>query len=146
MKQALQSHNSSPWPIVKQLLVPSLPKVLLEVLAAVLLLALLNGRGIWNSVNSGSLVASHRDVGDIISENALSVYNFIDSFASGRLLQAAFWIFVGCTAYILIWLVGNILYNIRNDVVAGDYVHPRTYNRLVYWESILARKFLFSRL
>jgi hypothetical protein len=54
-----------------------------------------------------------------------------------------FILLVGCVVYVIIWFMRNIVVNLLNDVVADNYIHPKSYKRSSYWGSIFARKMFF---
>jgi hypothetical protein len=143
MKTETKSHNTRSDLALKELLIPSGPKVWLDVTLAVLLLILLNVRGLWDYFTTGVLDADQTDVSDVINDKAQGLHHFLDRISQGRFLQVVFWLFVGCVVYMIIWFVRSIFTNIRNDFVADEYVHPISYNRNIYWESVIARKLFF---
>jgi hypothetical protein len=143
MKTDTKSHNTRSDIALKELLIPSAAQIWLDFTIAVVLLALLNIRGLWAYFAHGILDASQSDVSDIINQKGQGVHNFLDTISKGRFLQIVFWLFVGCVVYMLIWFVRSFFTNIRNDIVADEYMHPFTYNRNTYWQSVIARKLFF---
>lgn len=136
----IKSHNSSPTQAFRSLLVPSLTEALLYLFISMLLLALLKAQAIWHWV-TGNLATSSSS--SIPAAHPSAIHSFWTFISQGRLPQILFWITVGIVVYSLIWFAWNIINNVRNDIVAADYVHPRSYNRKGYWESVLARKAVF---
>jgi len=123
------------------LLIPSPAHVFLYLLTSLILLFLLNIRAYWNYLNNDP-------IGQKTAQNLLVTTNNSDSslwssFISGRIGQIIFWVVVGAAIYTVIWFIKNILTNLRNDVVADEFVHPRFYNRAKYWGSVLGRKIIF---
>jgi hypothetical protein len=143
MQRDIHSYNSSIGPSLQQFLLPSLPKLLLELLIGAFLLTALNIRSIWTYFTSGILATTQFDLGDLINQKARGLHDFLNNISRGRFLQIVFWLFVGCIIYLLIWFIGNLITNVRNDIVADEYMHPAAYNRKNYWESVIARKIFF---
>jgi hypothetical protein len=141
MKKNISSYNSSIE--FRDNLFPGMMQLIFCTLLAIILLAILNGRAIWTYLTTGLAPNSTVDLGSVINRYAPWTYKVFDFVTHGRVSQMLFWVFVGCVAYMLIWLGGNVLTNIRNDIVADAYVHPKFYNRSGYWSSILSRKVFF---
>lgn len=140
----IRSYNSRPFAALKQVLVPTGPQLLLDFIIAILILLLLNGRAIWHYFTRGISDESQVELGDLINEKLPALHQFLENLSHGRFVQIVFWLFVGCVVYMLIWLIGNFITNIRNDIVADEYLHPKFYNRAGYWGSVVARKGLFA--
>lgn len=137
------SYISKSSDFIKKLIVPSLPQALLYLLVAVLLITFLNIRPIWNDF-SQALLLQPQDFGGVISRQDEGINKIWYIFTQSNLLQIIFWALVGCITYLLIWFIRSIFINLRNDVVADEYVHPASYNREGYWESVMAHKVLFG--
>lgn len=143
MRNNIRSYNTRLTTVLGQL-VPNGAQVFLDIIIALLLLAAFNVRGIWYFFTTGITADSQVDLGSLIDEKTPALQTILDNLAHGRFIQILFWLFVGCIVYILIWLVGNFFTNIRNDIIADEYVHPRFYNRAGYWGSIFSRKIIFA--
>lgn len=139
----IHSYNSRAAPGIKQLLVPSPAQIFLNLIIGILILALLNIKGIWQFFTTGVTADSTIDFGSLINDRLPWVTGFIYNLTHGRIIQVLFWLFVGCIVYMMIWFLGNFFTNIRNDIVADEYVHPQFYNRVGYWGSVFARKIFF---
>jgi hypothetical protein len=142
MKNNIESHSSSVGATSKRFLLPSGTQLLLYALVGILLLIALNLKNAWDYLNH-TVLQPQGGLDNIISEKAPAVHKFLNSLSQSIALQVVFWIFVGCVVYIIIWFIRNIATNILNDIVADKYVHPASYNRSMYWGSILARKVFF---
>lgn len=135
-----KSHNSF-FEAFKGFLVPDPTGVVLYFSVSVVLLGLLNSKALWHWLN-GSLVVS--DSGAALPVTYTPTIDRLWAFVSeSQLLQVLFWVVVGIVAYTLVWFVWNVINNLRNDIVASDYVHPSSYTRLNYWRSVLASKVIF---
>lgn len=143
MQKDIRSYNSRVSGQIIQLVIPSQAQMVLNFVIAALLLAILNIRGLWHFISGGSTNVSRADFGSLISDRAPFVHDTFLKLAHGRFVQFLFWVFVGCVVYLLIWFIGNFFTNIRNDIVADEYIHPKSYNRAGYWSSILAKKIFF---
>ncbi len=144
MQTDIQSHNSTSTigATNKQLLLPSGSQILLYFLISILILTTLNLDKAWNYLNQVVLVPQG-GLDSLIAKNAPGLHKFLNYISQSVLLQVIFWIGVGCVVYVLIWFAKNIFINIRNDMVADNYVHPASYKRSSYWESVVARKIFF---
>ena len=139
-----RSHSSRTSGDIKQLLIPPTSQLLLNLVLAALILLALNARAVWHYFTRGINENSRVELGDLIQAKAPALYDFVDSVTHGRLVQILFWLFVGCIVYLIIWSIGNFFTNIRNDIVADEYVHPSSYDRTDYWSSVLARKVVLA--
>src|SRR5579871_6499539 len=139
MNKDKRSYNSNLTIMTKEFLVPSWPKILLYLLVGALVLMIWNGRQLWNQFNS-SILVSPSSVATAQSQTSDWLEKTFNSVVNGRIAQIIFWAFAGCMVYVCIWFVVNIFSNIRNDIVADEYVHPKDYNRSGYWHSVIARK------
>lgn len=136
MENNNRSHNSQLTITAREFLLPSWPKILLYLLVGSLLILLWNARQLWDQFNNNIEPGSSADVGHLISKHT----TWVDTLAGGRVAQIIFWAFIGCCLYICVWFATSIITNIRNDVVADEYIHPTGYSRAGYWHSIVARK------
>lgn len=143
MNNKVLSYSSRASEGLKSLLIPTGPQILLNLVLATLILLALNSRAILHYFTRGINEKSQVELGDLIETRLPAVYDMFESFTQGRVVQFIFWLFIGCITYIFIWLVGNFITNIRNDIVADEYIHPTSYNRAGYWGSVVARKLLF---
>jgi hypothetical protein len=138
----LQSHNSI-GATNRKFLFPGGWQILLYALVGVILLIVLNIKTAWQYLND-TVLKSEGGLDSIIANHAPNAHRFLNSLSQSVILQFIFWLFVGCAVYILIWFAKNIAVNVLNDIVADKYVHPNSYNRAKYWESIVARKIFFG--
>lgn len=140
----IQSFNSKNTRLVSRgLLVPNVAQAVFYALIGLLVLAALNGQEIWHYFNH-NILSIQSGAGITINENSGFLAQAVNSVSRSRAPQIIFWVFVGCGAYTLVWLTGNIFTNIRNDFVADEYIHPPGYSHAKYWKSVLARKIFFS--
>jgi hypothetical protein len=144
MKTNVQSHNTGLSPALKELLLPGVAQSFIDLTLAGVLLMILKINALWAYFTTGVLAGTQTDIGEIINQKAQGLHRFLDSISQGRFLQIVFWLFIGCIVYLLIWFTRSLFTNIRNDMIADEYVHPGGYNRAVYWESIIARKGFFA--
>ena len=142
--KSIRSHSSDNTPFLRQFIVPSPVQILLYILSGLVILGAINSRAIWQYLNNDPL-GQQRAV-SIFVENSgsQSGSGFLSSLAQGRLPQILLWTLIGIVIYSVIWFIKNLLNNVRNDIVADEYVHPKSYNRLGYWRSILVRKAFFA--
>jgi hypothetical protein len=144
MKKTLQSHNSAETlgASSKNLLIPSPTQLVLYFLVSLLVLTLFNLRRLWDYLNS--VILANGGVGSLVSDQSTVLGRFFDSFSHSIILQVVFWVCIGSLIYVLIWFGRNLVINVLNDVVADNYVHPPTYSRFHYWESVIFRKVFFG--
>jgi hypothetical protein len=140
MYKQIKSNNTRLGLTFWKLLFPSELQTFLDLLLGLLLLIILNAKGLWNYFTNGFLAAQQSEVSDIITQKVQGIHHFLDTISKGRFLQIVFWLFVGCVVYLLIWLSRSMLTNIRNDIVADEFTHPESYSRIGYWGSVLAHK------
>lgn len=138
----MQSQNSKLGLTSKQFLLPSGSQLVLYVLISCLLLVILNLKNAWGYLNH-TVLTPQGGLDSILAEKAPGIHKILTSLSQSILLQVVFWVFVGCTVYVIIWFIRNITINLLNDFVADKYVHPESYKRTAYWGSILARKVFF---
>lgn len=143
MENNIHSYNSRPSEVLKQLFIPTPSQLVLDFTLAIMILLSLNVRAIWHYFTRGITPDSQVELGSLISERLPFVTDFLDRLARSRLIQILFWLFIGCVVYLVIWLIGNFITNIRNDIVADEYMHPKSYDRSGYWGSVLAHKVMF---
>jgi len=141
MKNENRSYNTGRLTVTsRKFLLPSWPKILLYILVGALLMMLLNARAIWDQFNNNVLIPTGAGSTTLSLKQAGWAQRTFDGVLNGRLAQVIFWALAGCAVYVCIWFVINIFTNIRNDIVADEFVHPGNYSRRGYWESVLARK------
>jgi hypothetical protein len=126
----------------KNILVPSLSQFFLYFLVSLLLLIALNIGKAWDYLNN-SVLKPEGGLDSIIASNAPAVHKVINSLFQSIVLQVVFWVFVGCTVYIVLWFFRNIFINLINDITADQYVHPASYKRYKFWSGIFARRIFF---
>lgn len=143
MRESILFYKDGSRPSLRELIFPSRHRVISELIIGTILLAFLNSRAIWSYLNSNHWLQSQQlDFGDILNAKIQHIYYYFSGLAGGRFLQIVFWLIVGCLIYLLIWFMINIITDIRNDIVADSYVHPRFYNRAAYWQSIIFDRIL----
>ncbi len=136
-----KSYNTVVGVTSRQYLLPGMAQVVLYLILSAMVLLALNAHNIWRYI-SDQILIPQTDLGPSSNNDWIGRgWHFL---THGVWLQILFWILVGCLVYIFIWFVGNIVANIRNDIVADDYKHPASYNRFKFWESVLARKTFFG--
>ncbi len=137
----LKTHSNT-FEVIKNFFVPDPTGAVIYFFISAILLGILNFKTFWHLLN-GSLAVSSGGAA-LPSAYSSALNNFWGYVTQSRLLQILFWVFVGIIAYTLVWFVWNVINNLRNDVVAGDYVHPRSYTRASYWKSVLENKVIFA--
>jgi hypothetical protein len=139
----IQSHNSESASLVRQLFVPNPVKILLYLLTGFITLAVSNIVNFWTYFYATP--DGQKQVIDIFGggPGLQDQGGFFSTTLQGRLGQIVVWGLIGIGIYIAIWFIKNIITNLRNDVVADEYVHPHSYSRTSYWRSIAVRKGMF---
>ncbi len=138
--QNLKSHNSQQYDLVKDLFMPSLLQISLYFLTSIVLLTVLNAIRFWEYLNKD--LAGRNQALELFGSGA-DGGSLLGSGSYGRIGQMVIWGLVGVFIYIVVWFLKNIIVNLRNDIVADEYVHPHSYKRSKYWQSVLSRKALF---
>ncbi len=141
--ESIHSHNTSNTFVLRRFILPSPVQILLYILSGLIILSAINARAIWRYLYNDP--AGQQRAVSIFTESPSSQASsgFLSSLAQGRLLQILLWTLIGVVIYSVIWFIKNLFNNVRNDIVADEYVHPKSYNRLGYWKSILLRKAFF---
>jgi hypothetical protein len=136
----IKSHNNEAQSPVKKLLVPDFLQLTTYAMVSILLLAIMRLGEIWGWFSKS---VSKPNTSDQFASNPTMLHNVWESVSQGRTPQVIFWIIVGISVYGFVWFLWNISNNVRNDLIAGDYVHPRNYDTKKYWQSLIARKIFF---
>lgn len=142
MEKSEVSYNSRVKPSLRRFVLPGPADIALYLFMSLVALLLLNANPIWHYFSSHNLAG--QSLGQVIGQNAHGVQSFLAHVSQGRVLQVIFWALVGIFIYILVWFVRNILLNVRNDIVADEYIHPKGYSRSSYWHSVIGRKVFFG--
>lgn len=137
----LKTHTNT-FEVFKNFFIPDPTGVVLYCFSSLVLLGVFNFKALWGFLNGNLVVAG--DTVTLPSAYNSAFGNFWVFITQSRLLQVLFWVFIGTVAYTAVWFVWNVINNLRNDVVAGDYVHPRSYTRVSYWKSVLEGKVIFG--
>ena len=144
MENQQLSYNSRVKPSLRRFLVPGAADIALYLFMSLVVLLLVNARAIFNYFSSNNLTG--QSIGDIIDRKAKNFQSIWAQISQGRILQIIFWALVGIFIYITVWFIRNILLNIRNDIVADEYVHPLSYKRSKYWHTVIGRKIFLASL
>jgi len=124
---------------IKDFLVPGVAQVVLFLLIGIALLILFNAQAIWDQISNGLYTQATSAPSDAVTSQG-----FFESALGGRLPQIIFWGGIGMIMYVVVWFSWNIVTNVRNDVAADSFVHPKNYKRGQYWLAVLARKAFFG--
>lgn len=136
--EELESYNSRLSLSLKNFFLPDKTQISLYVLISSLLLVFVNAGRIWHKFSADYL--DRASLGDTINSTVPSVAHFLNSLQGSRVPLIVFWCLAGCSIYILIWFIINIVDNIRNDIIADSYLPGNSPTRKVFWETILFRK------
>jgi hypothetical protein len=139
------SYNSAGQRVIGGLRKPSIADAVIYFIAGALFISAINYRDVWSVINN-SVQTKVVDTSALIDDKLAGVGDRINHLLDGRVGQMIFWAIVGCFIYMLIWLIQNTLINLRNDVVADQYLHPKSYKRSGYWEGVIAQKIFFVAL
>lgn len=139
----IQSDNRGINAVLRQFLVPSWAQVFLYVLVSLLLFGLFNVQSIWRDYNN-ALLLNPELLSGAVTDKGNGLSEIWNTLLHSSLLQVVFWMTVGALTYLFIWFVRSVSTNLRNDIIADEYIHPASYNRKGYWESVIAHKILFG--
>lgn len=142
MNQDIRSHSAGPRQRMRDILVPGPAQIILDIILSVFLLAILDAQTIWRYFTTNLLSIHETNVGDFLNEKVQTLTSHFSGLVGGRFLQIIFWAFVGCMAYIAVWMAINVITNLRNDMVVNSYTHPSSLSRKGYWGSIIGLKVL----
>lgn len=135
-----RSYNNRWSMSLRDFFLPNGTQISLYLLVSSLLLVLINAEAIWRKFSSYYL--DQASFGDAFAQSTPTITDFINKLQGSRIPLFIFWAFVGCSVYIFIWFIINIISNIRNDIVADSYLQPKNSSRRLFWESVIARKIL----
>lgn len=141
-KQIKSGNESAASQVLGSFSRPSLEELLIYLLLGIVFISVLNIRALWEAINN-SVQTTYVDTSSLIDEKLLTFGDRLNGLLEGRPGQMLFWAVVGCLIYMLIWLAQNFYINLRNDVVADKYLHPKNYKSTNYWEGVLAHKIFF---
>ena len=132
MKKNIRSHSTQASNPGRAFWLPDWLQLLLYFFISFLVLVALNSKALWDHLN--------KDILALTNENTPGLQSWLAGSSQTKILQFVFWMFIGCTVYVFIWFIGSVFTNIYNDVVVDEYVHPKSFSRKKYWQSILFRK------
>lgn len=135
----IKSHNSSSNKFAWQFFVPSITEIILYALTSLVLLTVVNVSAIWDYLSGNPSGRQYAE--ELFGQG--SGDGILGTSLQGRISQIVVWGLMGILIYTVVWFVKNILTNLRNDVIADEYIHPRSYSRKNYWKSIAIRKVFF---
>lgn len=141
----LHSHSSDLDKTLRRFFIPSLVDFIVYLVLGAILLLVLNHQAISNLLHADTLTPT--DVAHLVFSTRFELIGTaLNHPIFGRLSLLLFWAFIGCVTYMVLWLVQYLLTTAREDYVEGQqYVHPKTFNKSSYWQSIIAHNiFLFS--
>lgn len=135
----IKSHNSSSNKFAWQFFVPSITEIILYALTSLVILTASNIGAIWDYLSGSPSGRQYAE--ELFGQGANE--GLLGSSFQGRVSQILVWGLMGVLIYTVVWFLKDIITNLRNDVVADEYVHPRSYDRKGYWKSIALRKTFF---
>lgn len=136
--------SSNKIPRLRDILLLDSPQVILSLVIALSFYIFISIPNFWQSITGGNdTKTSSQYITDWLTQTAPWLYSTYSTIVGGRAVQVLFWLLAGATTYLLIWFIGSILINIRNDIVADSYIHPKFYNRRYFWLSVTFRKLFF---
>lgn len=138
----IQSHNSQYLSSLKELLFPSPVQAFLYLLTSSLALSVFNARAFWSYLSSDPV--GKKTAASLFINGSQAGGSIWTKISQGRISLIIFWVIVGAIIYTVVWFLKNIFINIQNDIIADAFVHPKSYNRARYWESVLIRKVYFG--
>lgn len=144
MEKDNELNNSQKKLSIRDFLGLSVAQISLDVVVAGLILTLINIRPIWHYFNDNVVATQQASLSTIMNNNDSWLDRFLHQLAASRIPQILFWILMGCVVYLVIWLIRNATTNIRNDVVASNFVQPNASDKGDYWRPILLRKTFFA--
>jgi len=138
--RSISSYNSRSASLYRQFITPSPLQAVIYVLTGVLILILIKAREIWTSLSSSITIEDSERA----AFNTPASNNIWGDISSSILPQLLFWGTIGVLMYAVVWFIWNIITNLRNDMAADEFVHPKNYDRTKYWHTVLARKGFFA--
>lgn len=138
----LTSHSGSLANQLRSFLVPSQVETLLYLFASSAVLVGFNAKALLQAFQL-NLSLPDGTVENLYNERMAQVKDLAGSLLEGEIVTVLFWAFVGSGIYIAVWLLQNTVLNLRNDIVADLYRHPKNYSHVGYWSSVIAQKMFF---
>ena len=139
------SYNTASQHVIGGLSRPTLVEMFLYLIIGIIFISVINFGTLWSAINN-TVQTKAVDTSTVVDEKLIDFGDKLNSLLDGRTGQMLFWAVVGCLIYMFIWLAQNTVINLRNDVVADKYLHPRSYKSSSYWESVVAHKIFFGTL
>jgi len=136
----VKSNNSDSKDLVRQFIVPSPLQAVIYLLVSMLLLVLIKARAIWEALGGSILIEQSSGA----AANTPASTNIWGQISNSPIPQIVFWGAIGMIMYAVVWFAWNIITNLRNDMAADEFVHPKNYDRSKYWKTVLARKGFFA--
>lgn len=131
-------YNSRPSLSLRQFFIPTLSQSSLYLLISSLVLILTNAHAIWKLFSNNYLAKA--SFNEFVNQSAPSVTQHINKLQNSRLPLYILWGVIGCSVYIIMWFISTTAINIRNDLIADSYLHPKDYNRQKFWRSVIGHK------
>lgn len=132
----LASHSSDQTIALRQFLIPGWLDAVLYVLVGGVVLTIVNWHSIWAQNSSGALPPNALQ--QLFTERFSSIGGFLGLPIFGKISLLLFWAFIGCLAYMLLWLLQYSLAVIHEDLAETTYIHPGAFSEGGYWRSVIA--------
>lgn len=139
-QEEFTSYNNRLSLSLREFFIPQYSQIVQYFFVGSIFMLLENAGELWHRFSLGYL--DNDSLGSVLDKSAPAFTRFLNSIGNSKLPVAFFWILIGCTVYILIWLLLNIFNNLRNDVIASSYIPNGSPKKLKFWESVIFHKFL----
>lgn len=138
MATQIDSQTAKSAEHIRRFIIPGWLQIVLYTLIAASLLLIFNAQDIWNNLkptivfDEGAAAYSSPEAG-----------NIWDRISNSPAPQAVFWGIIGAVMFTVVWFIWSTIANLRNDVVAAGFVHPKHFDSSRFWRAILVRKIYF---
>lgn len=139
MATQIDSQTTKVAELVRRFIVPGWLQIVLYVLIASCLLLIFNAQDIWRSLGP-TIVIDDTAAGSYGPDASGGIW---DRISTSPIPQAVFWGIIGAVMFSVIWFIWSTIANLRNDVTAASFVHPKHFDSLRFWRDILFRKGYF---
>ena len=132
----LESHSSDRTSALRQFFTPTWVDIILYILIGGVWLTLLNFHTIWTRNDTAAVSPSA--LSQLLGQKFSSLGAFLGLPLFGKISLLLFWAFIGCVAYMLLWLVQYGLITLHEDIAETTYIHPGSFSESGYWRSVIA--------
>lgn len=123
--------------------IPSLLTVLLYGVITVVLIMVLNFGDLRDFITGDGLERQSAALSSVFQGRLTEVNKVFDAPGFGRAALFLFWLSVGSVLYMIAWSIKNLVSKLHGDMQVANYIKPRAFKEVGYWNSIIAGNIFF---